>query len=126
MSLCYFCQSIYSETKGTMFVVSAVEFDNIDKAKDEIIHQLSLIANGEFTDDELANAKLYLANAYSSSEDRISSIELWYFRCNQRNEILTPQEYAEKLCEVTREQVIQLAAQMKLDTVFVLRNIGEQ
>lgn len=126
MSLCYFCQSIYSETKGTMFVVSAVEFDNIDKAKDEIIHQLSLIANGEFTDDELANAKLYLANAYSSSEDRISSIDLWYFRCNQRNEILTPQEYAEKLCEVTREQVIQLAAQMKLDTVFVLRNIGEQ
>ncbi len=126
MSLCYFCQSIYSETKGTLFVVSAVEFENIDKARDEIIRQLSLMANGDYTDEELANAKLFLTNSLSSSEDRISSIDRWYFGCEQRGEILTPDEYIEKLNGVTREDVTALAKSMKLDTVFVLKNTGEQ
>ena len=122
MSLCYFCQSIYSETKGTMFVVSAVEFDNIEKAKNEIIRQLSLIADGEVTDDELRSAKLILANSYRSREDKISLIEDWYACGNLRGEVLTPEEYIEKLSEVTREDVIDLAKSFKLDTVYVQRD----
>ncbi len=122
MSLCYFCQSIYSETKGTMFVVSAVEFDNIEKAKNEIIRQLSLIADGEVTEDELTSAKLILANSYRSREDKISLIEDWYACGNLRGEVLTPEEYIEKLSEVTREDVIDLAKSFKLDTVYIQRD----
>ena len=90
MSLCYFCQSIYSETKGTMFVVSAVEFDNIEKAKNEIIRQLSLIADGEVTEDELRSAKLILANSYRSREDKIFLIDDWYACGNLRGEVPYP------------------------------------
>ena len=126
MSLCYFCSSIYSVNKGTMFVVSAVEFSNVEKAKDEIIRQLSLIAEGDFTDSELENTKLSLASSVESRNDRISNIDNWYYLASARGELITPDEYINRLYSVTREDVTLLAKEFTLDTVFILKNSEEK
>lgn len=125
MSLCYFCSAMYSEAKGTMFVVSAVEEKNIELAEREIINQLSLVAKGDFSDDDIASAKLALSSRMKAIGDRVFSLEGWYNSCLKRGEIISPQEYSQRLNAVTREDIAALAKDMKLDTVFVLKNGGE-
>lgn len=120
LSLCYFCDAMYSEVKGTMSVVSAVDFENIEKAKNEIIRQLSLVANGDFTDEELDNKKHQIAASLRSSYDSISALSSWYYLCTLRGEVETIDDYIKKVQSVTREQIITAASRMKLDTVFVL------
>ena len=57
--------------------------------------------------------------------DRVFSLEGWYNICLKRGEIISPQEYSQRLNAVTRADIEALARDMKLDTVFVLKNGGE-
>lgn len=125
LSLCYFCSAMYSEAKGTMFVVSAVEESNIEAAKSEILRQLSLIAEGDFSDDDVASAKLMLESRMKAVGDRILSLEGWYNLGLRRGELLSPGEYSQRIRAVGREDIAAFARDMKLDTVFVLKNGGE-
>lgn len=125
MSLCYFCTASYSEAKGTMLVVSAVEPDNIEKAKNEIIRQLECIAEGDFTEENFISAKRYLASGAMSKNDRISSLDAWYSLGLARGKVISVSDYVKMLGKVTREDIAALAAKMKLDTVFVLKNSEE-
>ena len=121
LSLCYFCDATYSEVKGTMSVVSAVDFDKIGLAQDEIIRQLSLVAQGDFTDDELTDKKHQIAVALRSSYDSVSALLSWYYLCTLRGEVMTIDEYIDLIQSVTRDEIIAAANSMKLDTVFVLK-----
>lgn len=125
LSLCYFCSAAYSEAKGTMFVVSAVEESNIEAAKSEILRQLSLMAEGDFTDDDISSAKLMLESRLKSVGDRVLSLEGWYNLGIRRGELLSPAEFAQRIRAVGREDIVAFARDMKLDTVFVLKNGGE-
>lgn len=125
LSLCYFCSAMYSEPKGTMFVVSAVEEKNIALAEKEIVNQLSLVADGDFSDDDIASAKLALTSRMKAVGDRVFSLDGWYNLCLKRGEIISPQEYSRRLNNVKHEDIAALARDMKLDTVFVLKNGGE-
>ena len=78
LRLCYFCSAMYSEPKGTMFVVSAVEEKNIALAEKEIVNQLSLVADGDFSDDDIASAKLALTSRMKAVGDRVFSLDGWY------------------------------------------------
>ena len=97
LSLCYFCSAMYSEPKGTMFVVSAVEEKNIALAEKEIVNQLSLVADGDFSDDDIASAKLALTSRMKAVGDRVFSLDGWYNLCLKRGEIISPQEYSQRL-----------------------------
>lgn len=121
LSLCYFCDAGYSEVKSAMTVVSAVDFENIDAAKSEMIRQLSLVAQGDFTDEELENKKHQLAASLRSTADSISALSSWHYLCTLRGNDMTIDDYISKINAVTRDDVINSARDMKLDTVFVLK-----
>lgn len=121
LSLCYFCDAGYSEVKQTMTVVSAVDFENIDAARNEIINQLSLLAQGDFSDEELENKKHQMAASLRASYDSISALSSWDYLCTLRGKDMTVDEYIFKISALTRDDVINAAKSMKLDTVFVLR-----
>lgn len=125
LSLCYFCDAGYSEVKSTMTVVSAVDIENIDAARNEIIHQLSLVAQGDFTDEELENKKHQTAASLRASYDSISALSSWHYLCTLRGTDMTVDEYISKINAVTRDDIINSARNMKLDTVFILKGGAE-
>lgn len=122
MSLCYFCSSVYSATKGALFVISGVEDKNAQRLEREAVNQLRLIAEGDLSEDELISAKRCLVSSLRSVTDRVSSLDSWYANCRVRGDSLTPKEYIEKIMAVTKEEIAALAAEMQLDTVFILKN----
>lgn len=125
LSLCYYCQSVYSPTKATMFVLSAVDNANIDKATAEIINQLNLIATGDFGDDELQDAKLYLVSVLRAKFDRKGAISDWTFSEKLVGSNMSIQEAIENINRVGRADVINAARAFKLDTVFCLEGAAD-
>ncbi len=120
MSLCYYCSAGYIYSKGTMLVDSGVEKENTGKLADEVVNQLQILKNGEFTDDELAATKLYMINSVRSVNDSPNQIINWYFSSWCTGSMISPEEYAEQINAVTREQVTAALNSFELDTVYVM------
>ena len=120
MSLCYYCAARYNPNKGIIIIDSGVENANIEKTETAILEQLKSMQAGDITDEEIDAAKLALKNAYITSLDSLASIENFYLSQTFNRETLTPEESAEKIMAVTKEQIIDAAKSVSLDTIYVL------
>jgi predicted Zn-dependent peptidase len=122
LSLCYYCTSHSVSAKGTFFVDSGVERENIEKAQAEITSQLEEIKNGNISDEEIASALLALDNAVLQVGDTPSSYISWYFDCFCDNEVITPDEHFERFRQVTKERIVQAANSLRLDSIYLMLN----
>ncbi len=120
MSLCYYCQSGYSETKGTMVVVSGVDYANIPAVQNAVVDILSSVAKGEFDESTLEEAKLYFVSRLRSRLDRKGAIIDWYLREELTGSKMTIDDAIVAVNAVTRERVMSAAGSFKLDTLFTL------
>lgn len=126
LSLCYYCSSSYSDTKRTLFVDCGVEKANIEKAKDEIIRQLKVLADGDFSEELLENTRLSAYNSIKTFGDTPGSYMRWHFtelvRGQRRNVAETIAAYK----AVTKSDIMAAAASLKLDTVYIMEASGEE
>lgn len=120
LSLCYYCSAKYDRNKGIMLVQSGVEKKNIEKAKKEILNQLDEVKKGNFTDEELDETKRSLANSYRTIGDFLSGLENFYLSQVFDSEFLPTESFIEKMYKVSKEEVINAANLINLDTVYVL------
>lgn len=120
LSLCYYCSLGSNPLKGVIYVDSGTEHSNTGKAEAEILNQLEAMKKGDFTAEELENARGTLLNNLKGVNDGAQSIAQWYFRRIYDNDIYSTEEYAERIKKVTREEIVAAANSLKLDTVYVL------
>lgn len=125
LSLCYYCQSVYSPSKATMFVLSAVDNANTNQTIQEIITQLDRLASGDFSDDDLNDSKRYIAAVLCAKLDRKGGIADWIFTESLSGSHMTISEAIDKINAVTRDDVITCAKSFKLDTVFILEGAAD-
>ena len=119
-SLCYYVSSSYDAFNGVMLVNAGIEASDYDKARELIDSQLKDIQQGNINDSEIEVAKIMLQNSLKKTNDEaLSMISLAYNRditCKKE----TNEEYIEKLLNVTKEQIIEVAKKVELDTIFFL------
>lgn len=120
MSLFYYCAARYNPNKGIMIIDSGVETENIEKTESAVLDQLKAMQAGDITDEEINAAKLALKNSYITSLDSLASIENFYLSQTFHREMISPEESAEKIMLVTKEQIIEAANAVSLDTIYVL------
>lgn len=120
LSLCYYCASRYDVTTGLLFVDSGVEAENKQKAQEEVMVQLKAVQDGGFTPEELANTKLLMKNSVISSGDSLTGLEGWYLSQILRGQDYSPMQDCEMLEQITREEVVEAARAVTLDTVYFL------
>lgn len=125
LSLCYYCPSVYIDTKGTMLVDSGVENQNLTAAREEIIRQLHQAAEGGFTDELLENSKRFICDSFMSNYDSPYNMQDWFTAQMTRGTSFTPDEICDRLNSVTKEQIRDCAASFRLDTVFTVKASGE-
>ncbi|NLE12458.1 MAG: insulinase family protein [Clostridiales bacterium] len=121
LSLCYYCSSRPEALKGVMIVASGIEVDKFEQTRDEIIAQLEGIKAGNFTDGELESAKNALINGYRAHNDSPAALDGWYLSRMLAGLSDSPDDAAAKVAGVTREQIIEAAGKVVLDTVYFLR-----
>lgn len=120
LSLCYYCTSQSVSAKGAFFVDSGVERCNIDKTQQEILAQLEEIKKGSITDKEIESSIMALDNAVLQIGDTPSSYISWFFDCFCDGKLITPEEHFREFRNVTKERIVQAAASLKLDTIYLM------
>lgn len=125
LSLCYYCACRYDSYKGIMYIESGVEKENIEKTKNAVLAQIEDMKNGNITDEEINSAKLSVANNYLSSVDSSAGTQAWYIGELLKGTQRTPQEEADLIAAVTKEQIVEAAKKLTLDTVYVLTGNDE-
>lgn len=120
LSLCYYCASSFDQFNRIMIVDSGIEGTNRRQAQGEILRQIKAVRDGDFTEEELANTKLLVANSITKSKDSPTAMESWYLHQIMKGRSRSPEEDVEEIGKVTREQIIGAAGKISLDTVYIL------
>ncbi|MCR5648028.1 MAG: insulinase family protein [Oscillospiraceae bacterium] len=126
LSLCYYASSSTDRFKGVMFVMSGVESDKYETARDEILAQLAACADGDISDGELSSAINFLVNSVRAMEDSVASLDAYYVSRSLDGLTYAPSEYAMLIGEITREDVVKVAKSVKLDSVYFLRGTDKE
>ena len=125
LSLCYYCSASYNSMKGIMLVQSGVEVKNMERAKEEILRQLDEVKQGNFDESEVEAAKMSLCNSYRPLSDSLGGLENWYLSQTFASHSQQPEEAAAQINAVTRQEIIDAANRVTLDTVYCLVGNGE-
>ena len=125
MSLCYYCRSMPDMFMSALFISSGIEPENREKAKKAILEQLDAMKAGDFSDDDIAEAKLSLCNAYKELDDSASALCLWYLSRVIFGNDGTPEDTMEKIRAVTADEIRAAAEKVSLDTVYFIKGTGK-
>ena len=125
LSLCYYASSAVDTHKGVMLVSSGVDFDKADAAKAEILAQLDAVKSGEITDAELDAAKCSVDSDLRACLDSQGELEGFYLANTLDGLEFSPDELAELVNEVERDDVIAIANSVVLDAEYFLQGGGE-
>ena len=121
LSLCYYCASSYDPYLGNVTVSSGINVCEFERAKSEILRQLDSIKAGDISEDEFLAAKKSILHWYRQIYDYPFEIFAFYNTRSMLGISASPEEYMKAFSEVTLEDVIEVAKEVQLDTVFFLK-----
>lgn len=121
-SLAYTVGSNYNKTKNCIFIRAGIEIVNYKKALENIEKQLENMKNGNFTEKDINDSKeLIIASIESISEEQDTEIT-YYYGQQLANRFVNLQEYMEKIKAVTKEQIVELAQNASINTIYFLKD----
>ena len=121
-SLAYTASSSYIRTKNVILVHCGIDIDKYEKALETIKEQLEDMKQGKFTDEYINDAKkLIISSIKSISAEQDTEITYDYGQ-ELSNEHTTIGEYEEKIQNATREQIIEIANKININTIYFLKN----
>ena len=120
-SLAYSARSVYIRQKGNIFIRCGIEIENYNKALNLIKEQVCNIAKGEFSDEDIENAKSYLIAGIKAIPENQDSELIFYIGAEIAKTDISLTNYIEKIQNVTREEIIEFANQMQYNTIYFLK-----
>lgn len=124
-SLAYSAGSNYVRQKGNIFIRLGIETSNYDKAKEIIMKQLEDMKNGEFSEEDLNNAKTTIIATIDFIPDEQDTQISYYFGQEFIGKIISIDEYKQKIQNITKDQVVELAKNIQLHTTYFLKGKEE-
>lgn len=124
-SLCYSVRPIYYKYDNLLFVHVAFDEQNYDEAVKLIEQSMKEMKNGKITEEEFDRAKKSLQFSFKLSKDNINSIMDNYIFYNLK-EVPILEEYENKLCDVTVNDVVAVAKKVTQNFVYLLGKEGDK
>jgi len=121
LSLCYSIGSSYYSTKGIVTVYAGIDFEQEQRTRDEILHQLDTCCQGDIALEELTAAKKAIVSSLRATHDSPGAIEGFYATAALSGLDMTPLEYIGVVEAVTLEQAAAAARTLRLHTTFFLQ-----
>jgi predicted Zn-dependent peptidase len=123
LSLAYYASSSVDYLKGIMTINSGIEVENFQKCYDEIFVQMDAIKNGDVTEHEFTAAKLGSINNIKSVTDSAFMMEDYYLSRLIIGRYIELDDLARTVEKVTAADVVAVAQEIELDTVYFLKGI---
>ncbi len=121
LSLAYYAGSQLHKMKGFIAVNAGVEFENFQKAYDEILLQLKELQNGVVSEQEFVASKMALINSLNSYYDDQLYMQGFYLGEKVVGTNYTIEDYIKNIDNVTVDDVVRVSKNWQLDSVYYLR-----
>lgn len=120
LSLAYYASSSIEKYKGMLVVNAGIEFENYQKAYDEILLQLKEIQDGNISDHEFKSSVNTIINSYNSYYDDQRALATFYLTEAVSGRNMTISDIIHDIKKVTMQDVIDVSKKIELDTVYFL------
>lgn len=121
-SLAYYASSRLEPFKGVMFIQSGIEVDKYERALEIMKVQLETMKQGDISETEMSYSINGLINQYRTALDLAESLADVHLGGIVSGIYRPLEEQIEAISQVTKEDVVQVAQQVNLDTIYFLRN----
>ncbi len=121
-SLAYTAGSTYRRQKNVIFIRCGIEIKNYEKALNTIKDQLKDIENGEFSEEDINNSKELISESIRSISAEQDTEITYYYGQELSDNFTTIEEYIEKINNVTKEQIQEIAKNISINTIYFLRD----
>ena len=121
-SLAYTASSSYYRFKNNIFINCGIEIENYDKALEIIKQQIEDMKKGDFTEEEVENAKQGIIAAIKSIDDEQDTEIMYFFGQELSNKKLNIDKYMDRISEVSKQNVVDIANKVSVNTVYFLKN----
>lgn len=125
-SLAYTAGSSYIRYKNNIFIKCGIEIKNYKKAIQIIKKQLEDMKKGMFSEEDINNAKKVIISGIKSINDEQDTEISYYFGQELSDEKVTLEEYIQKIENVTKENIVEIANIVKTNTVYFLKKNEKQ
>lgn len=119
-SLAYYASSRYIRRKDAIIIRTGIELANYDKAVKVIKEQLEEMKKGNISDYELSSAKTLILASLKLIPESQEDIMAFDFDQDVFNENLTFEQYYKKIENITANEIIDVANQVKINTIYYL------
>ncbi len=120
--LAYVASSTYLRYKNNIFVNCGIEIGNYEKALELIKQQIVDMKNGDFTEQDIENAKKGIIATIKTIDDEQDTGITYYFGQELSQVEVSIEEYRDKIEKVTKEDVIRIAENVAIHTIYFLKD----
>ena len=121
-SLAYTVSSNYMKLKSNIFIRAGIEIENYEKALNIIKEQIEEMKQGEFSDEDIINAKRIITAGIKNIKEE-QDIEISYYYGQELSNVKTSiPEYLKSIEEVSKQDIIDVANNININTIYFLRD----
>ena len=121
-NLAYEAGSRYFKYKDNIFVNCGIEISNYEKALNLVKEQIKDIKNGDFTDEEVENAKKMIISSIELIDDEQDTSITYYFGQEMSGNQKSVEDYIKRIEQINKDDVVQVANKIEINTIYFLRN----
>ena len=121
-SLAYTASSSYYRFKNNIFINCGIEIKNYEKALEIIKQQIEDMKKGDFTDEEVENAKKGIIASIKTIDDEQDTEITYFFSQELSKSKCNIEQYMKRISEVTKDKVVNVANRVSVNTVYFLRD----
>jgi len=121
-SLAYTAGSSFVRQKANIYIKCGIDIENYEKAVKIIKEQLDDMKKGEFTDKNIEEAKTNIISTINFIPEEQDTELIYYFSQELSGYEMSSEEYIAKINSITKENIIDLASRIQVNTIYFLRN----
>ena len=121
-SLAYTASSSYYRFKNNIFINCGIEIKNYEKALEIIKQQIEDMKKGNFTDEEVENAKKGIIASIKTIDDEQDTEITYFFSQELSKSKCNIEQYMQRISEVTKDKVVDVANKVSVNTVYFLKD----
>lgn len=121
-SLAYAASSSFIRQKANIYIKCGIDIENYERALKIIKEQLEDMKKGEFTDENIEEAKTNIISTINFIPEEQDTELMYYFSQELSGYEMSYEKYANNINSITRQDIIELANRIQVNTIYFLKN----
>ena len=121
-SLAYTANSSFSYYTGNIFINAGIEIENYEKATSIIKDQIEAMKQGDFSDEEIENAKRVIVSNISGISDEQDTEIIYFLGQELSGNNVSLEQYTDFVKNVNKKEIEDFAKKICINTIYFLRN----